>query len=164
MGVRRGRAAPPRQSPLVRTRGRLAMTTNRCHSQPPCLQICRPSVSLHRPELRRRPPRSSPAPALSYRCPSALDPCPAPDVRPWSRSRPHPFCGGRSDRSGEARIGFGRGHGAALPTMSGSAGFAMGGCGWRVSARYASQSFISRRRRSNRSERAYAASTLFCTT
>ena len=32
-GVRRGRAAPPRQSPLVRTRGRLAMTLNRCHGQ-----------------------------------------------------------------------------------------------------------------------------------
>ena len=33
VGVRRGRVAPPRQSPLVRTRGRLAMTLNRCHGQ-----------------------------------------------------------------------------------------------------------------------------------
>ena len=76
VGVRRGSAAPPRQSPLVRTRGRLAMMPNGCHSQPPCLLICRPSVSLHRPDLRRRPPGSSRAPALSFRCPSALDPCP----------------------------------------------------------------------------------------
>ena len=134
-GVRRGSAASPSPEPNVRTLGRLTMTPNGCHGQPPCLLICRPSVSLHRPELRRRAPGCSPSPALSFRCPSALDPCPAPDVRPCSRSRPHPFCGGRSDRSGGARIGFGRGHGAALPATSCSAGSAMGDCGWCAPAR-----------------------------
>ena len=128
-------------------------------SQSSCPLIVRPTVSLHRPDLRRRPPGSSRTAALSFRCPSALEPCPAPDVRPCSRSRLHPFCGGRSDRSGGGRFGFGSGHWAALPAMSCSAGSAMGGCGRRVSARYASQSFISSRRRSNRSDRAYAAST-----
>ena len=104
-GGSKGARSAPSPDPNVRTLGRLAMTPNGCHSQPPCLLICRPSVSLHRPELRRRPPGSSPAPALSFRCPSALDPRPAPDVRPCSRSRPHPFCGGRSDRSREAGSG-----------------------------------------------------------
>ena len=63
-GVRRGGAASPRQ-PNVRTLGMLAMTPNGCHSQPPCLLICHPSVSLHRRDLRRRPPGSSRVPSRS---------------------------------------------------------------------------------------------------
>ena len=88
VGVRRGRAASPRQIPIVRTMGRLAMTPNGCYSQPPCLLVCRPSVSLHRPELRRRPLGSSPAPVLSLVSFPRSNLCPAPDVRPCRRSRP----------------------------------------------------------------------------
>ena len=125
-GVRRGSAASPSPEPNVRTLGRLAMTPNGCHSQPPCLLICRPSVSLHRPELRRRPPGSSRAPVLSLVSFPRSNLCPASDVRPCRRSRPDQPRG-RCARSGEAG--------------SGSA-----------PARYAAQSSISCRRRSNRSD------------
>ena len=80
------------------------MTLNGCHSQPTCLLICRPSVSLHRPELRRRPPGSSRAPVLSLVSFPRSNLCPAPDVRPCRRSRPDQPRG-RCACSGEAGCG-----------------------------------------------------------
>ena len=69
--------------------------------QPSCPLIVRPTVSLHRPDLRRRPPGSSRLPVALLRCRKALDPCPAPDVRPRCRSRPDQSRG-RCDRTREA--------------------------------------------------------------
>ena len=89
---------------LVYTRGMLAMTPNGCHSQPPCLLICRPSVSLHRPELRRRPPGSSRPPVFSLVSFPRSNLCPAPHVLPCRRSRPDQLRG-RCARSGEAGCG-----------------------------------------------------------
>ena len=58
-GGSKGEATPPRQIPLVRTRGRLAMTHNRCHGQ-----LCARAVFSPRPPLPC---------ALAGRCAGVID-------------------------------------------------------------------------------------------
>ena len=152
ISVRGSRGGAPRQPNVAHWVGWL-MTLNGVMSQPSCLRSCaRPSSSS--------PPVSSSSPAWIFSYSGALlDAVPCSICVPSlmsvpARSRPTSL-GARCDRTGGAgSVRSGHGHSAALSATPCSAGSAIGGYGRCAPATYAPQSFMSRRRRSNKSDRA----------